>query len=194
MRKPSLGVLVVLIAIAIVVGTSMSATASETNVTVTNVTISPESVEVGEDVTITATVENVGNITENVTIVFEVNEEEVKSVNVTVNANATEIVNCIVAQDEPGTYDVTVGGASATFTVTAPRTPIPSPTLSPTPIVTPTLIPTLTPTPTETPPIATPTPEETPTPTPTPAGFEAGIAIAGLLAVTYILIRKGWKK
>jgi len=121
-----------------------------------------------------------------VTIVFEVNEEEVKSVNVTVNANATEIVNCIVAQDEPGTYDVTVGGASATFTVTAPRTPIPSPTLSPTPIVTPT--------PTETPPIATPTPEETPTPTPTPAGFEAGIAIAGLLAVTYILIRKGWKK
>ena len=129
MRKPSLGVLVVLIAIAIVVGTSTSATASETNVTVTNVTVSPESVEVGEDVTITATVENVGNITENVTIVFEVNEEEVKSVNVTVNANATEIVNCIVAQDEPGTYNVTVGSASATFTVTAPRTPIPSPTL-----------------------------------------------------------------
>ena len=194
MRKQSLGVLVVLVAIAIVVGTSTSATASETNVTVTNVTVSPESVEVDEDVTITATVENVGNITENVTVVFKVKEEEVKSVNVTVDANATEIVDCTTARDEPGTYDVTVGGASATFTVMAPSTSIPSPTPSPTPIVTPTLTPTLTLTPTETPPIATPTPEETPTPTPRPAGFEAVIAIAGLLAVTYILIRKGWNK
>ncbi|RJS84013.1 PGF-CTERM sorting domain-containing protein, partial [Methanophagales archaeon] len=62
-----------------------------------------------------------------------------------------------------------------------PLTPTPSPTPSPTP------------TPTATPPIpppVTPTPSPTPSPTPTPPGFEAVFAIAGLLAVAYLVLRK----
>ena len=155
MKKLSLGVLVISVAIAIAV--SMSATASEADVTVTNVAVSPESVEVSENVTITATVENMGNTTETVPIVFKINEEVVESVNVTVEANATETVECVVAEDEAGTYEVTVDGASASFTVTAPPTPTPTPSPSPSP----------TPTPTPTP-SPTPTPEVTPTPTPVP--------------------------
>jgi len=138
MEKLPLRILVLLAAIAIVFSTS--ATASEADVTVTNVVVSPEGVEVGENVTITATVENTGNTTETVPIVFKINGEEVKSANVTVEANATEMVECMVAEEEVGTYEVTVDGASASFTVTTPPTPIPSPTPevtpTPTPVVT----------------------------------------------------------
>ena len=136
MKKTPLGVLVILVAVTMVL--SISATASEADVTVTEVTVSPESVEVGENVTITATVKNTGNTTENVTVVFKVNEEEVKSANVTVEANATETVECAVAEDEAGTYNVTVDNKSASFTVTAPTTPTPTPTTSPTATITPT--------------------------------------------------------
>ena len=161
MKKLPLMGLVILVAIATVV--SMTATASEADVTVTNVTVSPESVEISENVTITATVENVGNTTENVTVVFKINEEEVKSVNVTVEANATEMVEYVVAEEEAGTYNVTVDGASASFTVTAPTTSTPSPT------------PTLTPSPSLTP---SPTPTVTPTPPPSEQKFRVGPTVA----------------
>jgi len=58
-----------------------------------------------------------------------------------------------------------------------PATPTPVVEVTATPEVTPTIPP------------ATPTPEPTPTPTPTP-GFEAVFAIAGLLAVAYLVQRK----
>jgi len=58
----------------------------------------------------------------------------------------------------------------------------PTPTIAPTPTPTPTL-----PTPMPTP---TPTPTITPTPTPKEPGFEAVFAIAGLLAVAYLVLRR----
>ena len=58
-----------------------------------------------------------------------------------------------------------------------------------TPTPTPTAAPTVTPTPTIPPVVTTPTPTPTPTPTEEP-GFEAVFAIAGLLAVAYLLRRK----
>jgi PGF-CTERM protein len=63
-------------------------------------------------------------------------------------------------------------------------------TAVPTPVVvspTPTPVVSATPPPVATP---TPTPEETPTPTPEPPGFEAVFAIAGLLAVAYLVLRR----
>jgi len=122
-------------------------------------------------VTITATVKNVGNTTENVTVVFKINEEEIKSVNATVEANTTEIIECVVAEEAAGTYNVTVDGASASFMVTAPPTPTTTPTLTPSPSITPS------PTPTPSP---TATPEVTPTPTPAPSEqkFRVGPTVA----------------
>jgi PGF-CTERM protein len=158
MRKLPLRFLVFLATAALVL--SMCATALASDITVTNVTVSPESVGVGENVTITATLENTGNITENVTVVFKINGEEVKSVNVTVEANATETAECVVAEDEARTYEVTVDGVSASFTVTVPSTPTPSPTPSPTPTPDVTSTPTLEVTPT-TPVPTTPVPSET---------------------------------
>ena len=66
--------------------------------------------------------------------------------------------------------------------VTPEVTPTPSPAPSPAPSPTPT--PTPSPTPAVSPPVT-----PTPTPTPTPPGFEVVFAIAGLLAVAYILRR-----
>ncbi|RZB32967.1 MAG: hypothetical protein SRB1_01260 [Desulfobacteraceae bacterium Eth-SRB1] len=80
MKKSFLVILAILTVMAIAV--SMDVTASEADVTVTTVTVSPESVKVSENATIAATVENAGNATQNETIVFKINEEEVKSVNV----------------------------------------------------------------------------------------------------------------
>ncbi|RJS70056.1 PGF-CTERM sorting domain-containing protein, partial [Methanophagales archaeon] len=72
-----------------------------------------------------------------------------------------------------------------------PGAPTPTPTPVPTP--TPTLVVTPTATPTMPPVSPTPTPTATPTPTPTPPGFEAVFAIAGLLAVAYLVLRRNRK-
>jgi molybdate/tungstate transport system substrate-binding protein len=64
---------------------------------------------------------------------------------------------------------------------------IPTPTPSPTATPEPTVAPTPTPAPTVT---ATPAPTPTSTPTPSPGGFEAGFAIAGILAIAYLVLRK----
>ncbi|MEA2075466.1 MAG: PGF-CTERM sorting domain-containing protein [Euryarchaeota archaeon] len=69
-----------------------------------------------------------------------------------------------------------------------PGKPAATPMSTPTPTATPTT--TMTPAPT---PVATPTPvpvPATPAPTPKEPGFEAGFAIAGLLAIAYLVLRK----
>jgi hypothetical protein len=60
----------------------------------------------------------------------------------------------------------------------------------PTPTPTPMVMVTVTPTPTPPTPVATPTPTPTPTPKKRIQGFEAVFAIAGLLAVAYLVLRK----
>ena len=88
----------------------------------------------------------------------------------------------------PGTYTLEADdGDGNTDTVTVEITaavPTPTPVVSPTPtpVVSPTPPPEVTPTPTP--------PVETPTPTPKPPGFEAVFAIAGLLAIAYLVLRK----
>ena len=64
---------------------------------------------------------------------------------------------------------------------TPPVTPTPTPTPTPKPTATPTIPPSVTPTPSPTP---------TATPTPTPPGFEAVLAVVGLLAVAYLVLRR----
>ena len=88
----------------------------------------------------------------------------------------------------PGTYTIEADdGDGHTDTVTVEITAaVPTPT----PVVSPTPTPEVTPTPTPPEVTPTPTPVETPTPTPTPPGFEAVFAIAGLLAIAYLVLRK----
>ena len=96
---------------------------------------------------------------------------------------------------EPGTYTLEADdGDGHTDTVTVEiKAAVPSPSPSPSPTVSPTPTPTPTPTPSPSPaasPVAPTTPTPTPTPSPTPPGFEAIFAVAGLLAVTYFVLRR----
>jgi len=98
--------------------------------------------------------------------------------NVTINTTGVpEGTWTIHAEDDDGNIDettVTIGEA-------APVTPTPVVSPTPTPVVSPT------------PPPVTPTPSPTPapaTPTPKPPGFEAVFAIAGLLAIAYLVLRR----
>lgn len=104
-----------------------------------------------------------------------------------------------------GTFNIKTEGEGVTSTSTPTPTPTPTPvyrrggggrqsTPTPSPTPTPPVTPTPTPpvvTPTPTlPPAVTPTPSPTPSPTPKLFGFEAVFAIAGLLAVAYLALRK----
>ena len=88
------------------------------------------------------------------------------------------------------------GGTTTPTPTTTPTTPAPTGTASPAPTVTATVTPTPTASPGET---ETPTATESPTPSPSPGptkkplipGFEALFAIASLLAVAYLVLRKG---
>jgi len=97
----------------------------------------------------------------------------------------------------PGTYTLEADdGDGHTDTITVEiLAAVPSPTPSPTLTVSPTpTTPTPTPTPTPSPaasPVAPTTPSPTPSPSPSPTpGFEAIFAVAGLLAVTYFVLRR----
>ncbi|MCW3133689.1 MAG: PGF-CTERM sorting domain-containing protein [Methanophagales archaeon] len=101
--------------------------------------------------------------------------------------NGTFSVTFDTADAKVGTYTVKADDGDghtdeATIEITA-AVPTPTPVVSPTP----------TPVVSPTPPPVTPTPSPTPTPatpTPKPPGFEAVFAIAGLLAIAYLVLRR----
>ena len=91
------------------------------------------------------------------------------------------------------TAETTIGGD---IIITAGSEPVltPTPRATPSPTPKPTLTPTIPP-PVTTTPTLSPSPSPTPTtptplPSPTPPGFEAVFAVAGLLAVAYLVLRR----
>ena len=89
---------------------------------------------------------------------------------------------------------VTTPTPTATVTVTPEETPTPSPEVTAMPTATPTLTPTPSPSLAGTPtPTATASPVSSPTSEPLIPGFEGVFAIAGLLAVAYLVLRRGRK-
>jgi len=108
--------------------------------------------------------------------------------------NGTFSVTFDTSDAVPGTYTVMAddGDGHVDEKTVEILAAVPSPTPSPSPTVSPTPTPTPSPTPTPTAsPVAptTPTPTPSPSPSPTP-GFEAIFAVAGLLAVTYFVLRR----
>jgi|GEM_PF-5455105 PGF-CTERM protein len=153
----------------------LTVTAPAANIQVTDVKVSPSQVEVGEPVTIKATVENSGDLEGSADITLKVAGTEVATKSVSLGPGESDIVSFTVTEDTPGTYNVDVNGVTGSFTVKAKPTPTPPPK-TPTP-------PPATPKPTTPPPTPTPTPEKQP-------GFEAIFAVVGLLAVAYLLRRR----
>jgi len=104
----------------------------------------------------------------------------------------SDLDELLTYQTDPNKADTDGGGVNDGEEVARGSNPLdpaddipPTPTPTPTPTPKPTVMPTPTPTPT---PTATPTP--TPTPTPEEPGFEAIFAIAGLLTIAYVVLRR----
>jgi PGF-CTERM protein len=219
-------------------------------ITVEKVTVKPASVKVGDSVAVTVDVFNHGNAVGTETICISIEPGAFRQCqDVTLEKQKGSTVDFgLMKQQAPGTYTVRSGEEVASFIVSLPPTPTPTPAPTPKPTPTPTATPKPTPTPTPKPtptptpkptptatpkptptptpeptptpivikpkpvpttPTPTPTPKPTPTPAPTPAptpkpttpaptptptptqpGFEAVFAIAGLLAVAYLVLRQ----
>lgn len=111
----ALALAVILLASLAIVGCGPGAAEFE----ISNLTISPDSVELGEVVAISVDVENVGGVEGNYTVSLTVDDETFTE-DVTVAAGDTVTVTFAYTAGEAGTYTVTVGELSDTFLVTPP--------------------------------------------------------------------------
>jgi len=98
--------------------------------TVTNLSISPDDVEPGRTVTISATVINSGGSPGSYTAVLKINSSEVETKSIVLNAGESQVVSFTVAKASTGNYTVELGGLASTFTVTKVATPEPEQELS----------------------------------------------------------------
>ncbi|MFC1982886.1 MBL fold metallo-hydrolase [Chloroflexota bacterium] len=87
------------------------------NFTVTNLTVSPDDVELRETVTISAVVTNSGGSLGSYTAILRINGSEEKRKSIVLDAGESEVVSFIVVEESIGTYVVDVDGLTGTFTV-----------------------------------------------------------------------------
>jgi len=91
------------------------------NVSVTDYSVGNTTVDVGESVTVTATVENVGSSAANATVEFIVDNQTAETRNVSVGANATTNTTFQTSFGTPGPHTVAVNDlAPTTITVQTP--------------------------------------------------------------------------
>jgi hypothetical protein len=90
--------------------------------------ISPSEVNIGEEVTISVSVNNTGNATGSCEVTLKINGVVEAAMKVTLDAGASEEVTFTTAKDVAGTYSVAVDGVSGSFTVKEkPTLPPPPP-------------------------------------------------------------------
>jgi len=77
--------------------------------TISDLTVTPSEVEVGDEVTISATVTNVGGTEGSYTVALEVDGSAEQSKTVTLAAGASTTVEFMVTETDAGTYSVQVG-------------------------------------------------------------------------------------
>ena len=85
-----------------------------------NLAVSPTTVETGETVTVSVTVTNVGEETGSHTAELLVDGSKVDEETVTLEGEASETVEFTDVSGEEGAHTVSIGDLSGSFTVTAP--------------------------------------------------------------------------
>jgi len=88
--------------------------------TLTLVDISPTEVAPGEEVNVTVSVANTGTKEGSYTVVLEINEVKESEKTVTVPAGKSELVSFTATREQPGKYNVMLGGLGGSFIVVAP--------------------------------------------------------------------------
>lgn len=87
-----------------------------------SMSVSPDTVETGDPVTVTATVSNTGDETGDIWVTMTEGSTEESEV-VTLDAGASTTLTWTITKASAGSYTVDVNGDSASFTVEAPPTP-----------------------------------------------------------------------
>jgi len=92
-----------------------------------NLQVSPSDVEPDEEVTISITVENVGEESGSYSVTLELDGAPEDMESVTLDGGASATVTFTVATPDEGSHTVEVDGLEGSFTVTAPPPPPPPP-------------------------------------------------------------------
>jgi hypothetical protein len=88
-----------------------------------NLVVSPSTVEPGETVTVSVTVMNVGEVEGSYTVELLIDGFKVDEYTVTLDGGFSETVEFTVTEDTDGTYTVSIGELSDSFTVETPPPP-----------------------------------------------------------------------
>ena len=88
--------------------------------------ISPAEIEIGEEVTVSVTVTNVGGQSGSYEVTLKVNNAVVDTAKITLSAGTSKKVTFTTSRDTAGTYTVNVNGLSGTFAVKTSPTPVPT--------------------------------------------------------------------
>jgi hypothetical protein len=98
---------------------SVMAHTAPTDFTISNLTISPATIEVAEQATISAVVANSGDLSGNTKVTLKINGVTIGSQLITIAGHESTKVSFITVQGKPGSYKVDIDGLSETFTVKA---------------------------------------------------------------------------
>ncbi|MDA1349444.1 MAG: hypothetical protein O3A47_11380, partial [Chloroflexi bacterium] len=107
---------------------------ADSRVEVQELTVSVSTVAPGEDVTVTATVTNIGNVSANYSFPLSVNGDAVDTAQGVLAVGESVEVSFVLVEEDDGTFEVEVGGLTGSFTVVTPvivATADVSPTITP---------------------------------------------------------------
>ncbi|MDD4876516.1 MAG: CARDB domain-containing protein, partial [Dehalococcoidales bacterium] len=85
--------------------------------TISNLSITPAEVNVGENVTISVLVANTGDLSGSYEVTLEIDNVVVETKDVNIDSGASQKVTFTIDKNELGTYSVNVSGLSGSFTV-----------------------------------------------------------------------------
>ncbi len=142
---------------------------------VSNLSIQPPEVQPKEVVIVALSVANTGGTEGSYSVVLKINGVEEAHKTLTIAAGKSQSVSFEVAEEEAGSYNITVDGLSGSFTVAAPAPPPTTPPLNQAPTPTPT-------------PTSTPTPESKGINWSLIGGITGGVIVVGL--ITLLLVRR----
>jgi hypothetical protein len=85
--------------------------------TASDLTITPQEAEIGQMVTISVTVSNSGDLSDDYQVTLEINDTAIETRTVAVAGGDSQSVSFQVAKDTTGTYQVAIDGLSGSFVV-----------------------------------------------------------------------------
>jgi hypothetical protein len=97
--------------------TSVTPPPASTSFTASDLTVTPRAVKSGEQVTVSVRLVNTGTIEGAKTVVLKVNDSNAAQKEITLTPGKSQLVSFTVSKTEPGSYNVSIEGQSASFEV-----------------------------------------------------------------------------